>query len=204
MKTSIPLINGRYFDYLSPDPSAIDLEVLEHGLSIRVSATIRPITTTEHSLRVRRIAAELRAHDTSFAGACLSNDTELWALLYNAHEALVPWGYCFSPGKTDEMRAIEDRIDGEILTALGIEFVNPVSVAKTVKVADEIAMYFESMLWGPGATSVWPSTYEITGGGEHPRPSRGQLIERFMPLIVPRPDEHWRTEVEQLLRNLEI
>jgi hypothetical protein len=42
-------------------------------------------------------------------------------------------------------------------------------------------------------------THEVTGGGARPRPSHVELIERFMPLVAPRPGECWRPEVEALL-----
>ena len=106
--TSIALINGRYFDYLDPDPDVIDLDVLEHGLDVaRVNKqTWRRITTAEHSMRVRRIAREL---GLASAGAS-AHSTQLWALLHDAHEALVPWGDCLRPGKTPDMRAIEANV----------------------------------------------------------------------------------------------
>jgi hypothetical protein len=202
--TSIGLFNGKFFDYLAPDPSVIDLDVLEHGLSIPRfnNQTLRPITVKEHSMRVRRIAVEL------FAGPAVGHESvELWALLHDAHEALVPWGDCLRPGKTPEMRRIETNVDTAILAALcrdpgaaaAIVHIHE-GVRDLVKTADEIALYFEAMLWSPMAIDwapgalrpIWESMIREHGGV-------GSLIERFMPLIAPRPRECWRTEVEQLL-----
>jgi hypothetical protein len=204
------LVSGHYFDYLAPDPSVIDLDVLEHGLHAPRfnNQTIRPITTQEHSMRVRRIVRDL---GLSSAGMS-DHATQRWALLHDAHEALVPWGDCLGPGKTPEMKAIEAEVDEAIIAALGVDEIVLRSgdddawilIMDTVRVADAIALYFEAMLWGgPGASDwaplVWPKTHEITGGGERPRPSQAALIERFMPLIAPRPGESWRAEVEALL-----
>lgn len=179
--TSVGLINGLYFDYLAPDPGVIDLDVLEHGLRVPRfnNQTTRPITTLEHSLRVDRVARELGA-------------TGPWPLLHDAHEALVPWGDCLRPGKTDEMRAIENDVDLAICAALRIELND--EHRATVRTADNIALYFEAMLWAPTARG-W--AHGLIDWDEWPHE---HVIERFMPLIAPRPRECWRTEVERLLR----
>jgi hypothetical protein len=188
--TSVQLCTGEYFDHIAPDPSVITLDVLERGLDVPRfnNQTRRPITVLEHSLRVHRIAREL-------------GSTGPWPLLHDAHEALVPWGDCLRPGKTDEMREAEASVDAAIITALQVEEV--ISVWDIVATADAIALYFEAMLWMSGgadwATRVFPQTHEITGGGHRPQPSLSVLIERFMPLIAPRRGECWRTEVESLI-----
>lgn len=194
--TSIMLVNGCYFDHLAPDPSVIDLDVLEHGLAVPRfnNQTIRPITTQEHSMRVRRIVREL---GLSSAGMS-AHATQLWALLHDAHEALVPWGDCLRPGKTDEMREIEAKVDGAILAA---DFALPMRVPSPeainlVKTADAIALYFEAMLWQPGASDWAPDAMPWES---IPNSPTGAVIHQFMPLIAPRPRESWRTEVEALL-----
>jgi hypothetical protein len=175
--TSVQLHTREYFDHLNPDPSVITLDVLARGLDVPRfnNQTTRPITVREHSLRVDRIARVLGA-------------TGAWALLHDAHEALVPWGDCLRPGKTQEMRDVESAVDAAIIHALRVDQV--FVYWDTVKTADAIALYFEAMLWLPGggdwAPSVWPDAVEMD-------------TDAFLPLIAPRPVECWRTEVESRL-----
>ena len=231
-KTSMMLVSGEYFDYLDPDPKVITtLDVLRHGLDVPRfnNQTIRPITVLEHSMRVRRIAAELDAADPGDpdeierraknnwdaerlgpvvqllnsweslpepvrenwrrkARHQASPHVELEALLHDAPEALVPWGDCLRTGKTDVMRTHEGHVLVAIYDALGIPHASAMSAVVTI--ADEIALYFEAMLWGVGALDWAP---EILGWS-----SCGMLrscggrefdLERFLPLIAPRPGE---------------
>lgn len=232
--TSIMLVTGEYFDPYDPDPAVINLDVLEHGLQAPRfnNQTTRPISIAEHSMRVRRIAAELARADDSVleqqaqAGYEAARATpsivvaltswaalppmarenwrlrvmvetivpvELWALLHDAHEALTPWGDCLRPGKTDKMREVEHQVDVAIIEALGMQVVT-LPTQETVWIADEIALYFEAMLWQPGAADWAAMPVEHI---EH----RYELLEvrRLLPMIAPRPGESWRTEVEDLL-----
>lgn len=195
-KTSAMLVSGEYFDYLAPDPAVITLDVFEHGLDIPRfnNQTVRPITVLEHSLHVRRIVRELGGDDHA----------QLWALLHDAHEALVPWGDCLRPGKTEAMKAVEAEVDEAIITALGIDEAVLlggdddawITITDIVHTADMIALYFEAMLWMPGAIDwapfVMPFEYIEAR-------SSAEAIQRLLPLIAPRPGECWRTEVEALL-----
>lgn len=107
--TSCMLVSGEYFDHLAPDPSVITLEVLAHGLdrTLRFGThLVRDVTVAEHSLRVRRFVRDL-VHDASPRRQI---EGQVWALLHDAHEALVPWGDCTAPGKTDHMKAVEAEV----------------------------------------------------------------------------------------------
>ena len=119
-------------------------------------------------------------------------------------EALVPWGDCLRPGKTPEMREVERRVDHEICVAVtSWPGIPPAAIIDIVKTADAIALYFEAMLWQPGALDWAPAIMKDAAGtlgwGEVVGIFRADIIERFMPLIAPRPRECWRTEVEKLL-----
>lgn len=177
------LISGEYFDYLAPDPRVITLDVLAHGLAVPRfnNQTSRPIHVTEHSNRVRRIVRVLGGNVVA----------QLRGLLHDSHEALVPWGDCLRPGKTDEMREVEKHVLAAIYEALGLdaralmisEFVH--GEDDIVHVADMAACYFEAMLWQPGA-SDWA-----------PKPD---FVDCLLPVIAPVPGECWRSEVEDMLR----
>jgi hypothetical protein len=204
--TSVQLYTREYFDYLNPDPSVITLDVIARGLDVPRfnNQTTRPITVREHSLRVDRIARVLGA-------------TGPWPLLHDAHEALVPWGDCLRPGKTQEMRDVESAVDAAIIHALGLDYAPFVyehaAIVETsdvdgyeavqvcnfgtvggdleiVKTADAIALYFEAMLWLPGGGDWAPSVW----------PDAVEMdTDAFLPLIAPRPGECWRNEVESRL-----
>ena len=198
-KTSVTLVSGEYFDHLAPDPSVITLDVLEHGLDVPRfnNQTIRPITVLEHSMRVRRIVRELGLGSAGIS----SHETQLWALLHDAHEALVPWGDCVRPGKQPWMREAETRVDEAIGVALNLPAFCDKAV-EIVKTADAIALYFESLLWQPGALDWAPEIRRDAFGMPPSRArtwSKPESIERFIPLNAPRPGECWRTEVETLL-----
>lgn len=125
---------------------------------------------------------------------------ELWALLHDAHEALVPWSDCLRPGKTDEMREVEGEVDAAIRCALVVPLPTAAEFG-LVRTADAIALYFEAMLWQPGAIDWAPVIMDTFWGVELDRVGNSAvtkvgLVERFMPLIAPRPGECWRTEVE--------
>jgi hypothetical protein len=193
------LVSGEYFDHLAPDPSVITLDVLEHGLDVPRfnNQTTRKITTLEHSLRVRRFVRELGLTQSGTSG----HATQLWALLHDAHEALVPWGDCLRTGKTDAMREVELTIDGHVIDEIAACVRTPSINFDGVKIADDIALYFEAMLWGgPGALDWAPRVLGWSSCGSL-RTSHGLEfdLERFMPLVAPRPRECWRTEVEELL-----
>lgn len=210
--TSVMLVTGEYFDHLAPDPSVITLDVLEHGLAAPRfnNQTTRPITVLEHSLRVRRIARELAFVPEVVAATRREylKSVEIWALLHDAHEAIVPWGDCLRPGKTDAMREVEAEVDAAIRCALVVSLPTP-AVFDIVKTADSIALYFEAMLWQPGARDWAPGLLHPIWADEHGQVGNSgltkvSLVERFMPLIAPRPGECWRTEVEALLGGRDV
>lgn len=206
--TSITLVDGRYFDPYNPDPSAITLDVLEHGLrQLRFNGqTARPITIAEHSMRVRRIVAEVMKGESKWR----RRDAELWALLHDGHEALVPWGDCLRPGKTDAMREVEKNVDEAIVAAVRSWGIGDFAVSTevgvkpepwpfetwptendrlAVKAADDIALYLEAMLWQPNARD-W---VEFPGGYHR------HTLARLLPVVEPRPGECWSAEVHALL-----
>ena len=177
------LISGEYFDPWNPDPSVITLEVLAHGMAQQVrfnGHTVRPVTVAEHCMRVARIAAG--SLETPRHAAAVRLD----ALLHDAHEPLVPWGDCLSPGKTDEMRAVESNVDAAIREALGLP-PSLAGVARKVKRADLIALLLEALIWQPGA-SDWVCDLPHA-------PASARDYQRLLPLVWPRPSECWATEV---------
>ena len=181
-KTSIALANGRYFDHLAPDPDAIDLDVIELGLQVPRfnNQTIRPITVAEHSLRVWRFVRALGGGEVS----------QLRALLHDAPEALVPWGDCLRPGKTDEMREVERHVMAAIWDALKLpsrEMMDGYGErGAIVTQADLAACGLEALIWQRGAED-WALDL------------LGEDWKRLLCEVYPRPDEDWRTEVERLL-----
>lgn len=180
------LVNGEYFDHLNPDASVITLDVLEHGLAVPRfnNQTTRPITVLEHSLRVRRIVMRLGGDDVA----------QLAALLHDAPEALVPWGDCLRPGKTDEMRVVERRVLAAICEAIGVDDrLIAKHVDGIVHIADMLALCFEALLWQPGAYDwaqrIFPA--ERRAGD-------------YLQDIMPRPGECWRGDVEALIDSVRI
>ena len=211
--TSCMLVTGEYFDYLAPDPAVITLDVLGVGLERMVrfnGQTTRAITAAEHSLRVRRLARAIAPADAP--GEWLL-DVVLASLLHDAHEPLVPWGDCLRPGKTPEMRAAEERVDEAILLALlpGRAYADPHAptpwcrfdddVREVVKAADTIALYFEALLWQPGAVDWAPDLLGRSACERRRTAGRFEFdVDRILPLIAPRPGECWRGEVARLIR----
>ena len=198
-KTSFMLGSGEYFDPYAPDPSVITLDILSRGLANTnrfKGQTTRQIAVDEHCLRVARLAGVIQ----QCRGLELESPIELAALLHDAHESLTPWGDVPSPLKTEPMRALETDIDIAVYAALGIPMPDT-QARQIVGLADLLALYFEAMLWLPGA-SDWALDVLDRAWGELDRVRfRSELIDMTMPLIAPRPGECWRTEVADLLRN---
>lgn len=184
------LVTGRYFDHQRPDPDAISWEALVAGLEILRfgGQTIRKITVAEHMLRVARIAELIARRDKGFSYGLRRSELRLFALMHDAHEALTPWGDCTRPGKTDAMRAVEDAIDVAIYTRFNARRPSP-DVRAIVKQADNLALYFEALLWQPGSPD-WA-----------PRPELPEfMIAEAMNLVWPRPRESWLVQAEEAVR----
>lgn len=182
-----------YFDYLKPDPRIITPGMLAQGMGSICrfkGMTTRPITLTEHSMRVARFAAELAVEGEKEAAL-------LWGLLHDAHEVLTPWGDCPSPWKTPKMKAVEKSLDPVIWEGLkrwtgsarrGVpEFAEaiPPIVLEVVRQADMAALYYEAMLWQPHASSWAPDFAGAVEGFE----------TRLLPLVWPAPGEDWLSEL---------
>ena len=172
------LVNGCYFDPDKPDPHTFDLETVAHGLERLPrfdGQTTRIITVAEHCLRVRRFVILLGG----------GVEDELAALLHDAPEALVPWGDCLAPGKTDEMREVEDRVLACIHEMLRL----PAPVERpVVKHADMLALYIEALLWQPGARDWADAGLEAA----RVRPDVG--VSALLADVWPRPGEDWASE----------
>lgn len=191
-----------YFDYLEPRPEDFNLGVLAHGQRSIVrfrGYTTRPITVDEHALRVGYFTSAL-AHRLGWPEH-KSTVAWLWALLHDAHEALTPWGDCLGPGKTDEMRAVEALIDRAIWSNVharvmhGAEIPQPdLAVCRLVEFADSAALYYEAMLWQPGAEDWAPDFYRARAVDAWP-PGIADLHDLLVPLVYPVPNDCWHRSV---------
>lgn len=144
------LYSGRYFDFdrLTDEPP-VDLIDLASvcGVCRFGGALLRTVFVDEHSFRVGRFAAVLAQLRGLRPVDCLL--ARAWGELHDAHEALVPWGDCLTPGKTPEMRAREHKLDEFIRCSLGLPKELPSAVAEVVHDADRAACYFEATRWQP-------------------------------------------------------
>ncbi len=140
--TAIMVDSGLYFDAKNPRAADVVLDDIAHssGQTVRHNGHLcRPITTAEHMARVGRIAAVI-------APPPFKREARFLGHLHDAHEAYTPWGD--RPGKTDEMREVEAKIDEAIFRRLTGRNWEPSSEARAaVKEADNIALYFETMIW---------------------------------------------------------
>lgn len=180
-------VSGRYFDPMDPEryQNNVRLGDIAHALGQihRFNGhTVRPIPVDEHSLRVERIAARLVARlDRPAAVVRL---IRAFALLHDAAEAYI--GDIVRPMKTDDMRLIEGSVLDTITAALLRPLLDRHSAEEigqawsTVHHADSIALYFEAMLWQPGASDWAPDCIK---GVADPL--------EFLPDIWPRRGESW-------------
>jgi hypothetical protein len=157
--TTFSLFDGTPFDpYADPvQTEGITLEILARGLERTFrfrGQTRRPISVAEHLVRQCRLTSILVGYP--------DHHTLVLALLDDAHEALTPWGDVPTPCKTPWMRAVERRIDAAIFRALEIDpawrgevIANGRTRGEVVKLADELALYFEALIWGPVNAPEW-------------------------------------------------
>jgi len=197
-KTSIMLVSGEYFDPYAPDPSVVTLDVLAAGLA-RINRfkgqTLRAIPVGEHCMRVARLAPVVQR----CRGLVVDRPLGLDALLHDAHEALTPWGDVPSPLKTDDMRALEKSLDVVVYQAIGLPMPDP-QVRQVVELADMLALYFEAMLWAPGASDWAPNLLSLVWQALDGRvQDRSDLIDLTLPMVAPRHDECWHAEIHRLL-----
>lgn len=196
-KTSVMYLDpdtgeGRYFDFASPRADDVSLSAVAHGLESLVrfhGQTTRPITVAEHCMRVARFARRLAELDQS---GPLSDVAYLAGLRHDDHEALVPWGDCLSPGKTESMRVSEAEVSEAILERMTRHVgLSPLMVraiedcAGLVHAADKVALYFEAMLWQPGASAWACEVLEST------RLDPALVHRELLPLVWPVPHESW-------------
>ena len=196
-KTSVMYLDphtgwGRYFDFAAPCPDDVSLGAIAKGLESLVrfhGQTTRPITVAEHCMRVARFARRLAELDHS---GPVSDVAYLAGLRHDDHEALVPWGDCLSPGKTEDMRVTEAWVSEVILEKMARQAgLSPLMVraiedcSGLVHVADKVALYFETMLWQPGASAWAGEVLEST------RLDPMMVHRELLPLVWPVPHETW-------------
>lgn len=195
-KTAVMTVSGRFFDALNPRVEDVDLGDVAHGLA-RIprfnGQTTRPVPVDEHCIRVARIVRRM-------GGGPM---TVLLGLLHDAGEVYV--GDIVRPLKDDRAKAVESgvldcilrtaafgidrcRVDGggSWKTSVGASLPPPESEHwAMVRLADDVALFFEAMLWQPGAEAWAPAVV-----GE-----LAQDLWAYLPDVYPRPGEDWLTEV---------
>lgn len=208
--------------YANPvSPVGLTLENLARGLEgtnrFRCQ-TRRKISVAEHLVRQMRLAALLLGRD----GAACSPLTLPWddsreiarvlllAILDDAHEGVTPWGDVPTPAKTPWMKAVEGRIDVAIRKSLKISSwaegddiivvtsgpyaagKGRVSARTLVKLADELALYIEALLWGPANSPDWVGGCVSSWAGVPP-------LEKLLTVAEPREGDDWLSLTQALL-----
>lgn len=194
-KSAVMTVSGRFFDPLNPRAEDVDLGDVAHGLA-RIprfnGQTTRLIPVDEHSMRVARIVRRV-------GGGPM---TVLLGLLHDAGEAYV--GDIVRPLKDERAKTVEAGVLDCILRRVAYDIdmrradaegdlpavgtVMPPLESEhwaMVRLADDIALFYEAMLWQPGAEAWAPAVL-------------GELVVdawAFLPDIYPRPGEDWLTEV---------
>jgi 5'-deoxynucleotidase YfbR-like HD superfamily hydrolase len=196
-----------YLDTAAPTADMVTLGQLGCGLeSIRrfCGYTTRPITVAEHSMRVGRFARALAEStaDTELVympGSRLRlAAADLVGLIHDTPEAITGRGDVLRPAKTDADREAEARAYAAIvehlfsplgplwhLSPTGMDRVRQAlaDVAEVVHTADNLALYYEAMLWQPGAADWVPAVV------------RDPLPDVMLPLVWPREGERWSDAV---------
>jgi hypothetical protein len=176
--TSIMVDSGLYFDFLAPAVGDVVLDDIAHssGATVRFNGHLRRLVTTgEHMARVGRIAHAIAPRGFEAESRFLGH-------IHDAHETYTPWGDCLRPGKTAEMREVEAKIDAVIFRRLlGRDWQPSDQAQQVVKTADNLALYFEAMLWQRRGADWAP--HVLSGAVDS-----GQLT-RLLPLIWPRHGE---------------
>lgn len=140
------MLSGRRLDLLQPSPADIEIADIAHGLA-RV-ARWNGQTVGEHALSVAQHCLVVEEIARGLAGA---KDEEwphthaLAALLHDAPEYVV--GDLISPFKAAigfDYKAFEIRLLEAIHARFGLPAQLPPAVARRIKMADQIAAYFEA------------------------------------------------------------
>jgi 5'-deoxynucleotidase YfbR-like HD superfamily hydrolase len=199
-----------YLDTAAPTRDSITLGQLGLGLeSIKRFGgyTTRPITVAEHSLRVGRFARTLVSVHSPDWTPLLAAAADLAGLIHDTPEAMTGLGDVLRPAKTDGHRETEARayaaVVDHIVHALhrartGTPLLSGAEVfdwradrirqalaaaAVVVHTADNLALYYEAMLWQPGARDWAPHVVS------------DPIPDVLLPLVWPRAGESWAASV---------
>lgn len=136
------MLSGRRLDLLDPSPLDIEITDIAHGLA-RVArwngqtAGDHAFSVAQHSLLVETIF--------SIQNAGCADDWRLAALLHDAPEYVI--GDMISPFKAvvgGGYKAIEARLQGAVHTRFGLAPECPPKLKAAIKMADQVAAYFEA------------------------------------------------------------
>lgn len=192
-KTAIMTASGRFFDPMAPRVEDVNLHdiALALGRIPRFNGhTKRVITVAEHSLRVARFAVRIAA--SRGMGEHARRVVELLALLHDAAEAYL--GDIVRPLKTRAHREIEAGVQAVILDAFTghamLDLIDEDAAWSAVHDADNIALYFEAMLWQHGAQEWAPALLDGLDVGDP---------LGFLPLVVAREPCRWIDAVHRAI-----
>ena len=138
------MLSGRRLDLLDPSPLDIEITDIAHGLA-RVARwngqTVgdHAFSVAQHSLLVERIFCQRRPGATP--------GERLAALLHDAPEYVI--GDMISPFKAvvgGGYKLIEERLQRAIHIRFSLPPIQPESLRRTIKRADQVAAYFEATL----------------------------------------------------------
>jgi len=153
--TEVELITGKYLDVYEPDPAAISLDAVAHGLANTCRFTgqsIRFYSVAEHAVLVARRLQELG----------YSADVVMEGLHHDDAEAFL--GDVTRPLKRrlEDYREIEGRMSAAVSRALGVPIPDPMS--SDVKAADTWALACEAHNLLPSKGRTWFCDGEYTEG----------------------------------------
>ena len=180
--TEVELSNGRAFDVTNPDPSAIDIGVIAHGLSCvgrYGGMAVAFHSVAEHSVFV---AEKLRR-----IGAC--PQLQMAGLLHDAQEALDGFGDIQRPAKGllgadyhARVRAIDDAIWRAVGNVNGLLLYEPSMLHDPlVKRVDNFCLLFEAK-WLMVSEGVG---WEQHDAGAHPVPEHVEdEVRCWLPLVA--------------------
>lgn len=177
--SSIQLSNGKFFDFLNPDPSVISIEVVADSLSKLCRYTghcSEYYSVAQHSVLVSHL---------------VEPQHELQALLHDAAEAFL--GDVASPLKAllPDYKALEVRVNAAVMQAFGL----PEEIHPYVKDADVAALYLEHKrlmvgggIWDEGLfdSMMWPTIHLESIGSklvfQPPAAARKLFLNRYKQL----------------------